>query len=94
MAIPNVTDAFFERLEPGKAGWVVRISVGGDGFVMRASPLVAEVGDVPIEGLIINGGGAIGFLRAIPPAGAPLRIGYLDLGLNDTGITYPAEPNT
>jgi hypothetical protein len=30
----------------------------------------------------------------VPQAGARLRIGYLDLGLHDTDITFGEQPNT
>jgi hypothetical protein len=95
MGIPNVTLAFFDTLDgSGEAGWVVRVSLVGDGFTWRASPIIAQVGDVPVEALAVIGSGAVGFLRKVPPAGAPLRIGYLDLGLNETDITFPAQPNS
>ena len=94
MAIPDVTLAFFEILDgSGESGWVVRVSLAGDDFVSRASPIIAQVGDVPVEALAVIGGGAVGFLSTMPPVGAPLRIGYLDLGLNETAITFPAQPN-
>jgi hypothetical protein len=95
MAIPDITLAFFDSIEEdGEAGWVVRVSLAGSGFESRAYPLVAEVGDVPVEGLAVRGdGGAVGFLGTVPAAGASLRIGYVELGLNETDITFPAQPN-
>ena len=94
MAVPHITSAFFERMDdPGETGWVVRVMLVGDHFVTRASPLVAQVGDVPVNGLAVMGNGAVGFLKSVPPAGARLRVGYLDLGLNDTHVTFPATPN-
>jgi hypothetical protein len=64
MAIPDVELAFFEPIdEPDESGWVLRVSLGGSDFESRASPLVAQVGDVPVEALAIIGGGAVGFLK-------------------------------
>ena len=93
MADPEVTEAFFETLEEPVGGWLIRVSVAGDGFESRAVPVVAAVGEVPVEGLAVIGGGAIGFLSTVPTAGARLRIGYLDEGLHDTEITFPQLPN-
>jgi hypothetical protein len=95
MAIPEVTQAFFELLDgSGEAGWRVRVSLAGEGFVSRAAPIVGEVGDVPLEAVTLVGdGGAVAFLGSVPPTDAPLRIGYLDTGLHETGITFPAQPN-
>ena len=93
MADPEVTQAFFQTLEEPVAGWLIRVSLAGHGFESRAAPVVAEVGEVPVEGLAVIGGGAIGFLSTVPPAGARLRIGYFDEGLHDTEITFPPLPN-
>ncbi len=94
MRAPTVSIAFFDAVpEPGaQLGWQVRVRFAGTGFVQAAIPLVATVGDLPVEGLIVLEGGAMGFLREIPPAGARLRVGYLDTGLEDTGFTYSGAP--
>jgi hypothetical protein len=92
MARPDVTQAVFEVLEDqGEAGWLVRVSIAGEGFVSRALPLIAEVGEVPVRSIAIIGGGAVGFLSSVPPAGARLRVGYLDHGLHDTEFTFGEE---
>jgi len=56
-------------------------------------PVVATVGEMPVEGLATGGGGATGFPATVPPSGARLRIGYLNEGLHDTEITFPQLPN-
>jgi hypothetical protein len=94
MATPTVSHAFFEPLADSEdAGWLVRVALVGEGFVERAAPLVAQVGDVEVEALSSTGEtGAVGFLTEEPPAGARLSVGYLDTGLAETDITYPAPP--
>ena len=93
MALPNVNVAFFEAVESDDSGWRVRVALGGDGFVDRAAPVIATVGDVPVEAIAVSAESATGFLSTVPPPGAPLRVGYLDTGLHDTGITFPDQPN-
>jgi hypothetical protein len=94
MAGLTVAMAFFDELpEPDdELGWRVIVKFAGTGFVQAAMPIVAMVGDFPVEGLLVdeNGGGAVGFLREIPPTGAPLKVGYLDTGLEETDFRYPA----
>lgn len=80
--------ALHDAVLQNETGWVVRISLSGDGFASRALPLTAEVGDERVEGLITVDGGAVGFLRSVPPAGARLRIGYRSDKLQDTDITF------
>ena len=91
MDAPEVTAAFFDGLpEPDdELGWRVMVRFAGTGFVKAATPLVATVGDLPVEGLMIQGeGGAMGFLRDIPPIGARLKVGYLDWEIKDTDFAY------
>ena len=94
MPDPTVEIAFFDLLpEPDdELGWHVRVMFAGTGFVKAAVPIVAMVGDLHVEGIVVDQGGAAGFLREIPPTGAPLKVGYLDTGLHDTGFTYPGPP--
>jgi hypothetical protein len=70
--------------------WVLRLEVEGSGFVQRAAPVVAQVGAVPVECIVLNlgGSGFIGLLRNLPQAADPLKVGYLDTQLSDTGLTY------
>jgi hypothetical protein len=90
---PDVTDAVFDQPEPGGAGFLVRVSMGGTGFEARAVPVQAQVGNVPVEAIILQDTCAVGFLRAVPPVGATLRIGYADRELVDTPFTFPGLPN-
>lgn len=94
MADPEVTQGMFHPIaEPSETGWVLMVVLAGEGLESRAVPLVAEVGDQAVEGLAVDEGGATGFLSAVPPVGAPLRVGYLGRELRDTGITFPERPN-
>jgi hypothetical protein len=74
--------------------WRKQLDVEGSGFQHRAAPLLARVGNVPVEAVIIKAqeDGFIGLLRAIPPDGAELQVGYLDSGLVNTGFIYPSPP--
>jgi hypothetical protein len=88
MQITNVTFASpFEESDPI---WVLRIEVEGSEFLHRAAPVVARVGDVRVEWIIVNmdGDGFAGFLRTFPPVGAELKVGYADSNLIETGFTY------
>lgn len=87
----TITSATFEMLaEPPIPEWVMRVTARGEGFEVRALPLAAQVGELAVEGiqLDIEGTGFVGFLVTEPPEGAMLRVGTLDEGLHDTGITY------
>jgi|SoimicmetaTmtHPB_FD_contig_31_5420020_length_806_multi_2_in_0_out_0_2 hypothetical protein len=92
----TVESASFEILaEPPVPEWIVRVTAKGSGFVVRAIPLSARVGDVPIEGLLTDDdrNGFVGYLRAVPPDGAHLFVGYNVADLVDTGIEFNAPPN-
>jgi hypothetical protein len=87
----NVDSAQFEVLaEPPVPEWVMRVTAKGSGFATRAVPLGAQLGDVPVEGLVIDldAAGFTGYLRRIPPSGSRLLVGYRDGELADTGITF------
>jgi hypothetical protein len=94
MAFPTVEEAWFDMLpEEEGTGWLVRVSFVGEGFVDRAAPLSAKVGDVAVDAISVTGpDGAVGFLAEVPPGGARLLIGYLDTGLEETDITFPDPP--
>ena len=94
MSFPTVEEAFFEALpEEEGTGWLLRVSLAGQGYVERAAPLLAKVGDVDIETISITGPDeAVGFLAEVPPGGARLVIGYSDTGLEETEITFPDPP--
>jgi hypothetical protein len=97
MADITVTDAVWEALPEPIEGldWVVRVELTGSGLEDRALPLVAAVGEVPVEALSgsLLGTTAQGFLSAVPPIGAKLIIGYPDTGLIETDVEFPGLPN-
>jgi hypothetical protein len=78
--------------------WTVRIVIHGEGFdVNRAMPLLASLGEQPVELLvpIISDArivGVHGLLRTPPQAGDALRIGYLDTPLFATGFAFTDDP--
>ena len=85
----QVTDVkFYDLADPM---WVSRMEVQGVDFVHRAAFVVAQVGDVPVEAIVVkmNGDGFVGHLRTLPPVGAELKVGYADTPLMGTGFTYP-----
>lgn len=87
----QVTNAVFAPPAPGAdPTWVLRIDVEGGDFEFRAMPVIASVGDVPVEGIILKltGDGFVGLLRSFPDVGDELKVGYLDEGLVGTGFTY------
>ena len=87
----NVTDATFAAPFEGAApGVVLRVEVEGSDFLHRAAPVIAEVGDVVVENIVVNieGDGFVGQLRAFPKNGDKLKVGYLDLGLTTTNIVF------
>jgi hypothetical protein len=94
MPRPTIELAYFEVLpEPNELGWRVIVRFAGTGFVEAASPVVAMVGDLRVEGIMIDqAGGGVGFLRTVPPEGAPLKIGYMDVGLQTTDFTFSSLP--
>lgn len=97
MAAIDVTNVFYEPLDPTPdLPYVMRVYLVGAGFQLRAVPVVAEIGDQPLEGLVHDDtlGSAAGFLRTLPPAGASLKVGYLDIGLEETTFTFPSLPTT
>jgi hypothetical protein len=93
MEDPQVTSASFTTLEQAVGpGWRVRVDISGQDFLDRAVPLVAQVGDVPVESLMVMPGGTalVGFLPEEPADGAKLALGYADTGLQDTDVEYEA----
>lgn len=87
----QVTDATFRAPFAGAGpGWVLEVEVNGSNFLHRASPVVAQVGDVPVERIFVNteGDGFIGLLRSFPKNGDKLKVGYLDTGLKNTDVVY------
>jgi hypothetical protein len=83
----TVTGAEFETLPPDShAGWRVL----GTELFNESVPVIAAVGDMPVQVVFMMpaGAGFVGFLVEVPPIGARLRVGYADIGLEDTPITY------
>jgi hypothetical protein len=91
----KVDSATFELLaEPPVPEWILRVTAKGSGFRIRALPLSARVGEVPVEGLLEDDDlqGFVGYLRSVPPDGAHLFVGYDPGELEDTDITFEAPP--
>lgn len=91
----QITKATFEApFEESEPIWALRLEVQGTEFIHRAAPIIAQVGDVMVESIVVNlsGDGFVGLIRTVPQAGAELKVGYLDSDLVATGITYEA-PN-
>jgi hypothetical protein len=91
---PTVESGMFEDLSEPVVGHIIRVSVTGSAFLMRAAPVVAKVGDVAVEGITVvpGGTGIVGFLTERPADGAKLELGYADTGLKETDVTYEAPP--
>lgn len=90
-----ITSASFENLaEPPIPAWIIRITAVGTDLTDTALKLAARVGDVPVEGLLVDddGNGFTGYLTAPPIDGDHLFVGYDPSLLNDTGVAYSA-PN-
>ena len=85
-----VSEAVFEKLEEPLGSLVIRVSVGGSGFVERAVPVAARVGDVPLQRIVVSpdGEGIVGFLDAEPADGAHLAVGYLGEEEIETDFAY------
>jgi hypothetical protein len=96
VAIIDLTDVLYESVEPtADLPYVLRVHLVGHGFVQRAAPVIGAVGDQALAAVIVDQArdAASGFLRSVPPAGAVVRVGYLDTGLADTDFTFPQIPN-
>lgn len=87
----NVTGGFFEEPSPGDP-WVARVWVFGDGFVSRAAPPFAVVGDVVVQGIVTapDDQGFSGTLASEPADGAHLKVGWSPDELTDTDVVYTA----
>jgi hypothetical protein len=87
----RLDSASFVPLPEPLGPWVMQVLLSGDGFEMRAAPLVAKVGDLDVDLIQIGTGGTLasGFLAAVPEPGAPVSIGYLDdPELSQTDVTF------
>lgn len=86
-----IEDAHFEFLaESPNPAWSMRITISGQDIEQRAVPVVATVGDQPVQALMatLDPGTVQGFLSDEPTPGDELRVGYLDQELQGTDITY------
>lgn len=87
----NVTNATFgPAFEGAGAEWELQVQVEGSKFEFRAASVIAQVGNVPVERIVLKleGDGFIGLLRKQPNAGDKLQVGYLDMGLMETDIEF------
>jgi hypothetical protein len=93
---PNVTAAQFVPPDENMIGgpWALCVFAQGNGFVDRAIPLSATVGDVLVEAIYQSpaGDGFIGFLASVPADGAVLSIGYDELV--PTSVVYQSGGGT
>jgi hypothetical protein len=90
---PTATEALFEVLE-GEP-WPLRVHVSGTGYVARALPLVASVGDVVVQQIRTwaDESGFTGVLRELPADGDVLRIGWADDELVATPVVFQGGGN-
>lgn len=90
---PTATSAIFELLsgEP----WPIRIHVSGSGYLARAIPPAAAVGDVVVQQLMAypGGGGFTGVLAESPAEGDVLKVGWLGSPLVETPVVFHAGGN-
>jgi len=86
-----VSDAIFETLE-GDEPYVLRLFALGSGFASIGLNVVAVVGDVPVERIVVNpdADGFSGLLVSAPADGDRLRVGWSPHTMIDTPITYSA----
>lgn len=87
----EITDAIFDTpFDGADPGVKLRIEVQGSNFLIRAAPLVAQVGEVIVENIAMNldGDGFVGQLREFPESGDELKVGYLGSDLVATSFTY------
>jgi hypothetical protein len=83
-----VTGAVFEELKTGDHP--LRIWVTGSGFAHIGREVVASVGDVAVQWLVLNpdSGGFSGLLGVVPPNGSRLRVGWSFASMSDTDIVF------
>lgn len=85
---PRVTDAMF--IPAGEARGRVHLQVRGDGFVPRAVPLLARLGQQMVSRVMLSpdGRGFAGILERTPRSGDRLYVGYADAELQPTDVVY------
>ncbi len=90
----NIDSATYHDLSAASEPlWKLRIVVQGSHFMHRAKPIAAEVGQVPVEVIVIDAEGDrfVGLLGALPNNGDVLKVGYLGGQLLNTGLAYSAS---
>lgn len=73
--------------------WKVRVTILGEGFVQRAIPIVATIGEQSVEGIVplFDPVGIMGFLSEIPSDGDLLSVGYMDESMIETDFRYNGD---
>jgi len=85
----RITGATFLTLD-GEAR--VHIQVAGEGFLARAAPLVARLGEQPVGRIVLFGDrGFVGVLEESPREGDRLSVGYADQELQATDVVYRGD---
>jgi hypothetical protein len=85
-----VTGAIFKNCQPGTdPKWLMTVTVQGS-FRHRAAPIIAHVGSVEVEYIMINPGGTefFGLLGMIPQSGDVLSVGYLGEKQQPTTVAF------
>ncbi len=84
---PTATAIQFVAPGPNVPGgpWAMRVSVSGTGFDPRGLALMASVGAVPVQGVVLDpdGSGFSGYLATTPADGDALAIGFAQLNVTD-----------
>ncbi|MGD0452777.1 MAG: hypothetical protein ABSB69_04210 [Solirubrobacteraceae bacterium] len=84
---PAATAIQFVTPGPNVPGgpWALRVSVSGTGFDARGLALMASVGAVPVQGILLDpdGSGFSGYLASTPADGDALAIGFAQLTATD-----------
>jgi hypothetical protein len=88
MRITSVT--FHDLSGASEPLWKLRLEVKGSDFLHRAASVVAVVGNVLVEAIVVNlaGDRFSGLLGALPADGSAVKVGYLDTEIVDTGLIY------
>jgi len=91
---PTATAIEFAPPDPDAPGgpWALRVSVTGSGFTARALPLLASVGSLPVQGIILNPdeSGFGGYLGSTPADGDALAIGFAEPTVTDL-LFHPGD---
>lgn len=85
---PRVMDAIF--IPAGSSRGRVHVQVRGEGFLPRAVPLVARLGEQEVVRVVLSadGRGFAGILEQVPREGDRLHVGYADEELSPTDVVY------